>query len=117
MAETIQSGVNVNRRNHVGRAPIHLAIMVGAVDIVSDLMHAGARLTARLVDGHTSIHLAAQSGHTGILVKLLERSALNAKKAEEEEEHKKKAAENVDDSTGLLSRWQPRPARTTGRWF
>ena len=94
VAELIQSGTDVNRRDHVGRAPLHLAIMVRAADVASDLVDAGARMTARLVDGRTSLHLAAQVGHAGIVIKILDRSAMNAKRAEEE---KQRAEKHSDD--------------------
>ena len=81
----IKEGVDVNRRDHVGRTPLHLAILTGSSEIACDLVDAGARMMARLVDGRTALHLAAQLGLSHVVEKLLERSKLNKEKAEEEE--------------------------------
>ncbi|KAF8169046.1 hypothetical protein K438DRAFT_1921395 [Mycena galopus ATCC 62051] len=76
----LKEGQDVNRRDHVGRAPLHVAIICRAVDIVCDLVDAGARMTARLVDGRTNLHLAAQQDLLPVVRKLLERSAANSEK-------------------------------------
>ena len=81
----IKEEVDVNRRDHVGRTPLHLTILTGASEIACDLIDAGARMMARLVDGRTALHLAAQLGLGRVIEKLLERSKLNKEKAEEEE--------------------------------
>jgi ankyrin repeat protein len=80
----IKEGVDINRRDHVGRTPLHLAILTGASEIACDLIDAGARMMARLVDGRTALHLAAQLGLGHVIEKLLERSELNKEKAEDE---------------------------------
>jgi ankyrin repeat protein len=81
----IKEEVDINRRDHVGRTPLHIAILTGASEITCDLIDAGARMMARLVDGRTALHLAAQLGLGRVVEKLLERSNLNKEKAEEEE--------------------------------
>ncbi|CAK5281900.1 unnamed protein product [Mycena citricolor] len=70
---------DVQRRDHVGRSPLQFAIMCKQTRVACDLIDAGARMTARLVDGRTSLHLAAQFGLVEVLRKLLERSHENAK--------------------------------------
>ncbi|KAI0824362.1 ankyrin [Trametes gibbosa] len=75
---------DVDRRDHVGRTPLHVAILAKEVDIAGDLIDAGARMTSRLVDGRTALHLAAQLDLPVVVRKLLERSAINAEKAKEE---------------------------------
>lgn len=96
--QMINEGVDVNRRDHVGRAPLHLAILTGASEIACDLIDAGARMMARLVDGRTALHLAAQLGLSRVLEKLLERSKLNKEKAEEAEAAKEtEQGEKVSD--------------------
>ena len=81
-----QEGFDLNRRDHVGRTPLQLAILSKEVDIACDLIDAGARMTARVVDGRTALHLAAQFDLPKVVRKLLERSAVNQEKAKEEEE-------------------------------
>ena len=97
----IKEEVDVNRRDHVGRTPLHIAILTGASEIACDLIEAGARMMARLVDGRTALHLAAQLGLGHVVEKLLEKSKLNKEKAEEEEAAKEakegKTAADEDD--------------------
>ena len=73
----IKEGRDVNCRDHVGRSPLHFAIFCNATEIACDLVDAGARMTARLVDGRTSLHLAIQHDQVTVVRKLLERSAQN----------------------------------------
>lgn len=75
---------DINRRDHVGRTPLHIAIIVKAIDIAVDLIDNGARITARIVDGRTALHLAAGLDLPIIVRKLLERSAVNAEKVKKE---------------------------------
>ena len=91
----IKERVDVNRRDHVGRAPLHLAILTGAEEIACDLVEGGARMTARLVDGRTALHLAAQFGLVLVTEKLLERSKINKENLEADGGAKK--AEKGDD--------------------
>ena len=83
----------MDRRDHVGRTPLHVAVLSDAGDIACDLVDAGARMSARLVGGCSALHLAAQRGMAGMVRKMLERSALNKEKAEAEKVAKKAAAE------------------------
>ena len=73
----IKEGVDVNRRDHVGRSPLHFAIFCDATEIACDLVDADARMSARLVDGRTSLHRAIQHDQVSVVRKLLERSAQN----------------------------------------
>ena len=98
----IKEGSDVDRRDYVGRTPLQVAVLSEAEDIACDLIDAGARMTSRLVDGRTALHVAAQLNLTTVIRKLLERSAVNAeeaKKAEEEAQARKKAEKekNPDD--------------------
>ncbi|KAF8169052.1 hypothetical protein K438DRAFT_1730433 [Mycena galopus ATCC 62051] len=88
----LEEGRGVDRRGHVGRAPLHVAIMCRAVDIACGLVGAGARMTARLVDGRTNLHLAAQQDLLPVVRKLLERSAVNAEKAPKDMDAEDKSA-------------------------
>ncbi|KAH9170814.1 hypothetical protein EDB89DRAFT_2230439 [Lactarius sanguifluus] len=83
--QMIEDGEDLtNRRDHVGRTPLHVAILSNSVEVGRVLIDAGARMTARLVGGRTSLHLASQMGHVALVKKMLERSAHNKEKAEEE---------------------------------
>jgi ankyrin repeat protein len=96
----IKDGTDLNRRDHVGRTPLHVAIISKSVDIACDLIDAGARMTARLVDGRTSLHLAAQLDQLTVVKKLLEKSAVNAEqvKKEAKDEDKDEVEVDVPDS-------------------
>ncbi|EKM59033.1 uncharacterized protein PHACADRAFT_205211 [Phanerochaete carnosa HHB-10118-sp] len=99
IAAAIKDGIDVNRRDQVGRTPLQVAIMSKATEIACGLIDADARMTARLVDGRTALHLAAQLNLTEIVRKLLDRSAINEEEAKEEEEKataKDKDAKMVD---------------------
>ncbi|KAH8111009.1 ankyrin repeat protein [Phellopilus nigrolimitatus] len=96
--------VDVNRRDHVGRTPLHVAVLCAASDISADLVDAGARMTPRLADGRTALHLAAQMDMPELVEKMLTRSTLNAKNAKEAEEEskKRKAAAGDADETDVV---------------
>lgn len=112
----IKEEVDINRRDHVGRTPLHLAILTGASEIACDLINAGARMMARLVDGRTALHLAAQLGHGHVIEKLLEMSKLNKEKAEEEEAAKEakkgEAAPDEDDPMDGTSKSKEEDAKS-----
>ena len=84
VAQLLRQGADVHRRDHVGRTCLHLAIISNTVDIACDLIDAGARLTARLVDGRSSLHLAVQMDQLVVVRKLFERSAINAEQKEKD---------------------------------
>ena len=90
-------GFDIDRRDHVGRTPLQIAILSKANDIACDLVDAGARMTARVVDGRTALHLAAQLDLPAVVRKLLERSAVNKEKAEEEATAKKEAEKKKEE--------------------
>ncbi|KAI9433880.1 hypothetical protein H4582DRAFT_2081568 [Lactarius indigo] len=64
-----------NLRDHVGRTPLHAAILSDSVEAGCVLIDAGARMTARLVGGRTSLHLAAQMGREEEKLKMEEAGA------------------------------------------
>ncbi|KAH9017611.1 ankyrin repeat protein [Lactarius pseudohatsudake] len=74
--QMIEDGEDLNRRDHVGYV----------------LIDAGARMTARLVGGRTSLHLAAQMGHVSLVKTMLERSAYNKENVEVERRKMEEAA-------------------------
>ena len=77
LLEDKEAGINLHRRDHVGRTALHVAILVKAVEIAEDLIDAGARITARLADGRGPLHLAAQYDLPRLIKKLVERSKKN----------------------------------------
>jgi ankyrin repeat protein len=94
-----EDGVDVNCRDHVGRTPLHVAILSNSVECANTLIDAGARMTARLVGGRTSLHLASQMGHASVVKKMLARSAYNVEKAAEEKTKAEAAmAEDAEDT-------------------
>lgn len=96
--QTIKEGVEFNDRDHVGRTPLQLAIMVKAVDISCDLIEAGSRMIARLVDGRACLHLAAQLDLPSVVQKMLEKSAANAEKAKEATKQSKSVTQESDEN-------------------
>jgi len=93
--QMIQDGEDVNRRDHVGRTPLHVAILSNSVECANALIDAGARMTARLVGGRTSLHLAAQMGLTSVGRKMLAlahimRRSQRRKSAKRKELHQRK---------------------------
>lgn len=78
VARLIAEGADVNRRDHVGRMPLHVAVLAKAEDIACDLIDAGARITSRLAEGKTALHCAAQLDQPKVVTKLLEQSQKNA---------------------------------------
>ncbi|OBT68741.1 hypothetical protein VE03_02198 [Pseudogymnoascus sp. 23342-1-I1] len=86
-----QEGNDVNTRDYVGRAPLHLAVINGKTDIVKVLVDNGAKIIARLLDGRCALHIAAQLGHVDIVKILMDKSLANEEE-EAEKEDKLKAA-------------------------
>ena len=92
----IEDGEVLNRRDQVGRTPLHVAILSNSVEVGCVLIDAGARMTARLVGGRTSLHLAAQMGQVSLVKKLLERSAFNKEKEEKRKMEEATAAKETE---------------------
>ena len=90
--QMIEDGEDLNRRDQVGRTPLHVAVLSNSLEVGCVLIDAGARMTARLVGGRTSLHLAAQMGNVTIVTKMLERSAYNKEKVEEDKRKLEDAA-------------------------
>jgi hypothetical protein len=81
-----QEGSDPNKRDYTGRSPLHLAVM--------------ARITARLADGRTALHLAAERGNAEMVKILMEKSIANEEEEEEKQARRKKAKfANVDGAT------------------
>ena len=101
----IREEIDVNQRDHVGRTALHVAILSKAPEIACDLIKAGARITARLADGKSPLHLASQHDQVAVVRMLLEKSAQNVEESkvvdamdedeDEDEKAPKKAAERA----------------------
>ncbi|KAH9034041.1 hypothetical protein EDB83DRAFT_1786796 [Lactarius deliciosus] len=92
-----------NRRDHVGRTPLHVAILSNSVEVGCVLVGAGARMTARLVGGRTSLHLAAQMGQVALVKKMLERNTYNKERAEEKRKMEEAAVPKETDGIRMSS--------------
>lgn len=90
--------IDLQHRDHVGRTALHLAILVKDEDIAKVLVDEGCRMIARLVDGRTALHLAAQYGLDSLIEKMFERSKQNKEAAEKEE--KPGEDEDMKDEAG-----------------
>ena len=89
-------------RDHIGRTCLHLALLAKRTDIALALIDAGARITFRLVDGRTALHLAAQHGLDDVVKKLLERSQANEKAEEEKKAAEEQAKAAVEASSSEM---------------
>ena len=79
----------LDRRDHTGRTPLHVATQSSTPEIVRSLVKSGARIVARLVDGTTALHIAALRGNAEIVTILLEQSEENEELEGEKEERKR----------------------------
>jgi ankyrin repeat protein len=101
-----QKGADINRRDHTGRTPLHLATMSSTPEIVQCLIDNGARLVARVVDGFTPLHIAARRGNAAMVKTILEKSEANEEEEARKEILKKKARRGTTEA-----------ARTNGQEF
>lgn len=95
---------DLQKRDHVGRTPLQLAIIAEQMEIAELLVDEGARITARLVDGRTAFHLAAEAGFGGLLKKMLEASERNKREAEEKQKRKEEEEERRRAEEGKASK-------------
>ena len=72
-----------NTRDPLGRTPLQFALLCSATDICLDLIEMGSRMSARLVDGRSTLHLAAQMDLPLVVKALLERNEKNKVEAEQ----------------------------------
>ncbi|KAK6512296.1 hypothetical protein TWF481_001186 [Arthrobotrys musiformis] len=89
-----EEGHDVNKRDHTGRTPLHLAAQVSTPEIVKILLDAGAKMIWRIVDGRTALHIAAARGESEIVKLLLLKSQEN-EEIRNEREDKERAAKGI----------------------
>lgn len=88
----------VDRRDHTGRTPLHLAAECSTPEVLKCLVDHGARIVSRLVDGMTALHIAAARGSIEMITSLLEKSEAN--EAEEaDKEDRRKAGKNANSQS------------------
>ena len=85
---------SIDRRDHTGRTPLHLAAQSSTHEVLKCLVDYGARIVARLVDGFTALHLASARGEVNMVATLLEKSEEN-ESAENEKEEQRLAAKRA----------------------
>ncbi|KAL2862382.1 ankyrin repeat protein [Aspergillus lucknowensis] len=88
--------VDVNRRDHTGRTPLHLACMTSTPEVVQLLVNNGARLIWRMADGRTALHLAAARGSVEIVRILLTKSGENEEEEARKEEARKRRSRGAN---------------------
>ena len=69
VSQLIADGIDMNKRDAVGRKALHVAILVKAEEIACDLIDAGAQM---IVDGRNFLHLAAQMDMAVVIRKMME---------------------------------------------
>lgn len=93
---------SIDRRDHTGRTPLHVAGQCSTPEILECLVDHNARIVARLVDGMTALHIAAARGSVEMVKTLLEQSEENEAK-EDEKAERRKLAENKVGLSRFLS--------------
>lgn len=93
-----QEGADPDRRDYTGRTPLQLACMSSTPAVVQCLVDHGARLTARMADGKTALHLAAARGDVEIISILLTKSSQNEAEAISQGLKRDEAANDDDDA-------------------
>jgi ankyrin repeat protein len=73
--ELINSGANINERNHKGWTPLMTAAYKGRLPMVSELLNKGANINSRSNDGQTALLYAAFWGYLPVVKLLLNRGA------------------------------------------
>lgn len=68
---------------------MQFALLCSAEEICWDLIEAGGRMTVKMVDGRSSLHLASQMGLESVVRRLLERSGRDAKEKQARETKEK----------------------------
>lgn len=95
---------DINRRDHTGRAPIHLAAMCSTLEIMQVIIERGARIVARIYNGFTALHIAAYRGNIEMVRMLMAKSEENQASNEVREQARKqtrRATYTISDQDAL----------------
>ena len=76
--DLIARGININEQNEPKHTALHLATAYGSIDIVQELLRAGAALAVKDVYGKTALQWAQDCGKTDIIALLKEAEAAAA---------------------------------------
>ncbi|KAF3928803.1 hypothetical protein ABW21_db0208075 [Orbilia brochopaga] len=95
----ISEGGDVNKRDHTGRTPLHLAVLASSIEIIQILLDGGARITPRLFDGRTVLHIATARGDTEICKLILLKNQQNEKEKEERDAREAQKAAATTEPT------------------
>jgi ankyrin repeat protein len=88
--------IDLQNRDHVGRTALHLAILVKDEEIAKFLIDQDCRMIARIVDGRTALHMAAQYGMDSLIEAMFEKSKANKEEAEKKEKESGKTTRDED---------------------
>ena len=65
----------VNTRGNFGDFPLNVAVVLGRVDYVKDLLDAGADINAKGEHGYTALHDAVEQGNSEMVALLIAKGA------------------------------------------
>jgi hypothetical protein len=71
----IEAGCRIDAQDQNGMAPLHGAVVVGAIDVAGMLITKGANINLADVSGHTPLHIAAATGQMSMAELLLQNGA------------------------------------------
>jgi ankyrin repeat protein len=71
----IEAGGSIDAQDLNGMAPLHGAVVVGAIDVAGILITKGANINLADASGHTPLHIAAATGQTAMTELLLQNGA------------------------------------------
>ncbi|KAJ6236128.1 ankyrin repeat-containing protein [Anaeramoeba flamelloides] len=90
--------LDVNKKDYLGRPPLHLAVMNKSRECIKILLEHGAKISYRLIDGRSALHLACQYGDyeiVEIIVNRLNEIKLEKEKQKQEQEQEQEQEKKV----------------------
>ncbi|KAH8717239.1 Uncharacterized protein HC256_001939 [Beauveria bassiana] len=112
-----QEDADPNQRDYTGRSPLQLAVTSSTPEMVKCLVDHGARLTARLADGKTALHLAAVRGNAEIVKILMEKSISNEEDENDKQDRKRRAekstSQQIEVEAEAVTKAKPKDSATS----